>query len=79
MWEVEKPTSPLKEKIKNLFNKASALAFIVFVLLYTPCAGTVAVLAQEFGFRFALFSVALNLTVAWISSVATYWIFSLIL
>ena len=79
LWEVEKPPSPLKEKIKNLFNKASALAFIVFVLLYTPCAGTVAVLAQEFGFRFALFSVFLNLTVAWISSVATYWIFSLIL
>lgn len=77
--EVEKPPSSLRGEIKKLFNKASALAFIVFVLLYTPCAGTVAVLAQEFGFKFAMFSVVLNFSVAWISSVATYWLFSLIL
>ena len=60
------------EKIKRLFTPASALAFIVFVLLYTPCAATVAVMWQEFGWRFALFSIFLNLTTAWILSVLTY-------
>jgi len=78
VFEVEEPSSPLLEAIKNKFNKASALAFIVFVLLYTPCAATVAVLAQEFGFKFAIFSTILNLSVAWITSVITYWLFSFI-
>ena len=72
VFEVERPLSGMIEKIKELFTPASALAFLVFVLLYTPCAATVAVMYQEFGWRFALFSVLLNLTTAWILSVLTY-------
>jgi ferrous iron transport protein B len=76
--EVEKPEHQLIEKIKKLFTPASAVAFMVFVLLYTPCAATVAVIWQEFGFKFALFSTLLNLTTAWVLSVLTYQVFSLI-
>ena len=72
VFETEIPQSEMLEKIKKLFTPASALAFIVFVLLYTPCAATVAVMWQEFGWRFALFSIFLNLTTAWILSVLTY-------
>ena len=72
LFEVERPQSGMLEKIKALFTPASALAFIVFVLLYTPCAATVAVMWQEFGARFAGFSVLLNLTTAWILAVLTY-------
>ena len=72
MFEVERPQSEMIQKIKGFFTPASALAFVVFILLYTPCAATVAVMWQEFGWRFALFSVLLNLTTAWILSVLTY-------
>ena len=71
-FEVERPQSEILQKIKSLFTPASALAFIVFVLLYTPCAATVAVMWQEFGARFAGFSILLNLTTAWILAVLTY-------
>jgi ferrous iron transport protein B len=78
-FEVEKPESSMVEKIKQFFTPASAIAFMVFVLLYTPCAATVAVMWQEFGRRFAAFSVILNLSVAWVLSVLIYQIFSKIL
>ena len=78
-FEVEKPEPQILQKIKQLFTPASALAFMVFVLLYTPCAATVAVIWQEFGAAFALFSVALNLSTAWILAVLTYQLFKHIL
>ena len=78
-FEIEKPQSAMVERIKQMFTPASALAFIVFVLLYTPCAATVAVMFQEFGLKFALLSVALNLSTAWILSVITYQVAKLFL
>jgi len=71
-FEVERPENTILQRIKELFDPASALAFIVFVLLYTPCAATVAVMQQKFGWRFALFLVLLNLSTAWVFSVITY-------
>ncbi len=70
--EVEKPEGELLKRIKGLFTPAAALAFMVFVLLYTPCIATVATLWQEFGFKFALLSVVLNLTVAYALAFAAY-------
>jgi len=78
-FEVEKIENSMVEKIKRFFTPASAIAFMVFVLLYTPCAATVAVMQQEFGWRFAIFSIALNLSLAWLLAVITYNIFSLLL
>jgi len=45
---------------------AVAMAFMLFVLLYFPCIATIATLKREIGWRWALFSVANSLVLAWI-------------
>ncbi|MEW6280405.1 MAG: ferrous iron transport protein B [Candidatus Eremiobacterota bacterium] len=45
---------------------AGALAYLVFVQLYTPCVATVAAIKQEFGRRWAVFSVVYQLVVAYL-------------
>jgi ferrous iron transport protein B len=70
--EREKFQPTLIRKIQKLFTPASAIAFMVFILLYTPCAATVAAMWQEFGGRFALLSVLLNLSIAYLISFVAY-------
>ena len=47
-------------------NKAVALAFMLFVLLYFPCVATISTLRKEVGWKWALFSVAHSLVLAWV-------------
>lgn len=48
-------------------SAAAALALMVFVLLYTPCVAAIGVIRQETGsWKWAGFSVAYGLVVAWI-------------
>lgn len=55
------------------FNKANALAFLVFVLLYVPCIATLVAIKQEAGgWRWAAFSFLYNTMVAWIVSFIVY-------
>ncbi len=64
----------------NGFSAASALSFLVFVLLYVPCVGATATLRREMGsFKWAAFSVCYQMVVAYVASLATYGIASLIL
>jgi ferrous iron transport protein B len=58
--------------------QAAAAAFLVFVLLYVPCVATVATFAHEFGRRWAGFSVALNMVVAWFAAVGVFQVGALI-
>ena len=59
--------SPSKLTGKTPFSQASALAFMVFVLLYFPCIATLSAIAREAGsWKYALFSVIYNTTLAWI-------------
>ena len=51
---------------------AAALALLVFVLLYVPCFATVGALKQELGARFALLSVGLSLSVAWLGATVVF-------
>jgi ferrous iron transport protein B len=44
----------------------AAAALLVFVLLYVPCVATVAAIRHELGGRWALLSVTMNLTIAWL-------------
>jgi ferrous iron transport protein B len=44
---------------------AAVLAFLVFLLAYTPCVATLATQRREIGGRWALFGVGLQLSVAW--------------
>lgn len=50
------------------FTELSSFAFMVFVLLYTPCMSAVGTIKKEFGSKFTLFSVILQLGVAWIAA-----------
>ncbi|MBL8928300.1 MAG: ferrous iron transport protein B [Pseudonocardia sp.] len=58
--------------------QAAAAAFLVFVLLYVPCVATVATFAHEFGRRWAGFSVALSMVVAWLAAVGVFQVGALI-
>ena len=50
------------------FTALSAFAFMVFVLLYMPCMSAIGTIKKEFGGKFTIFSVLMQLTVAWIGA-----------
>ena len=55
------------------FNPASALAYMVFILLYCPCLATVIAISKETGdWRYGAFSVVYNTAVAWIAAFIVY-------
>ncbi|MNW66039.1 hypothetical protein D3C74_444750 [compost metagenome] len=51
---------------------------MVFVLAYTPCLATVAEQQRMFGWRWTLGAVAVQLSVAWVLSVATFQLLRLV-
>jgi ferrous iron transport protein B len=56
----------LRQALAANMTPAVALAFMVFVLLYSPCLSTIAVIRREAeGWRWAGFSVAFSLALAW--------------
>lgn len=69
----EKLTTPSPLTGKAPFDKAKALAFMVFVLLYFPCIATIVAIARETeSWKYPLFSVLYNTGLAWILSFLTY-------
>ncbi|HHH81671.1 MAG TPA: ferrous iron transport protein B [Chloroflexi bacterium] len=54
------------------FTPLSAVAFLVYVLLYVPCVATLGAIRGEFGHRWASFSAAYQLVLAWIMAVGVY-------
>lgn len=55
------------------FTTASALAFMVFVLLYFPCIATLAAIRRETGsWKYAVFSIIYNTGLAWIFAFITF-------
>ncbi len=55
------------------FTPASALSFMVFVLLYCPCIATITAIVRETrSWKYGLFSVVYNTIVAWIIAFAVY-------
>jgi ferrous iron transport protein B len=52
--------------------RLAGIAFLLFLLGYTPCVATVTAQARELGRRWALISVGLGLAVAWTASVAVF-------
>ena len=55
------------------YSRAAALAMIIFVLLYFPCIATIAAIAQEAGgWKWALFSIVYNTTLAWVMAFVAY-------
>lgn len=55
------------------FTPASALSFMIFILLYCPCLATViAIIKETRSWRYGLFSVIYTTGVAWLVSFAAY-------
>ena len=72
LFEIEKPPSEIVNSLTKLMTPAAAISFAVFILLYTPCIATVGVIFQEFGLKWALFSVFINFVSAWLVSFIIY-------
>lgn len=69
----------LSDSLRGTFERSSGghttpavLAFMVFLLAYTPCMTTLAVLRNAIGLRMTLMSVAMQLSVAWVLAVAVF-------
>lgn len=57
----------------SIFTSASAMAFLVFTLLYTPCVAAIATVKNEFKSRLgAVGVVTFQCAVAWLCSLAVY-------
>ncbi|MDE6046525.1 MAG: ferrous iron transport protein B [Alistipes sp.] len=54
------------------FTTASALAFLVFILLYFPCIATVSAIGAEAGWRWALGAVVYDTLLAWLVAWGVY-------
>lgn len=52
----------------SAFTPVTAYAFMVFVLLYFPCIATISTLRKEIGAKWAWFSVAHSMILAWVMS-----------
>ena len=51
-----------------LFNQGTALVFLVFSLLYTPCVAAVAAVKRELGRKWSWLLVLTQCAVAWLAS-----------
>lgn len=58
--------------LAQAFTPLSAFAYLVFVLLYVPCASTIGALRREAGFGWMIFSTAYSTLLAWASAVCIY-------
>ncbi|MCS7072155.1 MAG: ferrous iron transport protein B, partial [Anaerolinea sp.] len=68
----EKDTSALSQALRTAFTPLSAIAIMVFVLLYSPCMTATAALRHEFGGRFTLYQIAYTTAVAWLAAMIVY-------
>ncbi len=74
----EKLTAPNPQTGVPDLTPLSALAFLVFVLLYFPCIAALVAIANETGsWKWALFSILYNTLVAWLVAFLVYQIGSL--
>lgn len=68
----------LKLSLLHHFTPISAYAFLVFVLLYTPCISAVGAMKKEYGKNMAIFSVVYQFSLAWLVSFIVFRLGSLI-
>lgn len=75
LGDVDENSNELREKLlaNPNYNKAVALALMVFVLLYIPCAAATIVFHKEAGeWKWTVFYASYTMTVAWIMAFITY-------
>ena len=59
------------------FDTATALAFLLFILIYFPCIATVMAISAELGWKWAVGSILYSTTMAWIVAYAAYHLINL--
>ncbi len=64
--------TPLQAALKEAVSPSGALAYLVFVLLYTPCVATLAALRQVVGGKGALLAVGYQLSLAYLLAFLVY-------
>jgi len=74
----EEDSQSLRSIVAKSLSPASALAFMVFLLLYTSCLGTVATMWREVGKGFALLFFAYSLLIGWFLGFLAYRLGSLL-
>jgi ferrous iron transport protein B len=62
----------LSGALGQAFAPLAALAFLVFVLIYTPCVATLSAIKSEFGWRWAGFSAVYQAGLAWLLAVIVF-------
>ncbi|HHJ63522.1 MAG TPA: ferrous iron transport protein B, partial [Aquifex aeolicus] len=73
----EEEEKGLRDLIREDFTPASALSFMVFILIYTSCLGTYAVMMKEIGKLRATLFLGYSFLAAWITSFLIYRVMTL--
>ncbi|WP_457600553.1 ferrous iron transport protein B [Hydrogenivirga sp.] len=68
----EEGEDTLRELIRKDFTPASAMSFMVFILIYTSCLGTYAVMVREIGKLRATLFLGYSFVAAWLTSFLVY-------
>lgn len=71
-FEVSEAHEGLRSVISKSMDRPSALSFMIFMLVYTSCLGTVAVMWREVGKKFALGFLLYSFLVAWLLAFVVY-------
>ena len=79
-FEAEENESRISQLIQNNMSPLSAASMLLFILLYMPCLSTIVAIKNESGkWRWALFTVAYTIGLAWIASTLLFQIGSLLI
>jgi len=71
--EVDEGSSSLQEQLRKNISFASAMAFIVFVMIYLPCLAASMVFAKEAGgYKYLAYLFVFTTLTAWVLSFITY-------
>ena len=77
-FESEEGESRISELIRNNMTPLSAMSMLLFILLYMPCVSTIVAIKNESGkWKWALFTMAYTIGLAWIVSTLVFQIGSL--
>ena len=79
-FESEENESRISELIRSNMTPLSAMSMLLFILLYMPCVSTIVAIKNESGkWKWALFTVAYTIGLAWIVSALVFQIGSLLI
>ncbi len=65
-------TGLLEAMRRNFGSRAAAMAYLLFVLIYSPCVAALIVLGREAGWRWAAFAITYQTLLAWMVATGYY-------